>query len=49
MSFPHLHTPSQIFKEDIPTIWRIFLRDIKILLHRPVALIILLGIAFLPS
>lgn len=49
MSFSHLHTPSRIFKEDIPTICRIFLRDIKSLLHHPVALIILLGIAFLPS
>ena len=30
-------------------VFRIFARDLKILLHRPVALIIVLGIAFLPS
>ncbi len=45
----HIHSFSQIFKEDIPMVFRIFARDLKILLHRPVALIIVLGIAFLPS
>ena len=45
----HIHSFSQIIKEDIPMVFRIFARDLKILLHRPVALIIVLGIAFLPS
>ena len=45
----HIHSFSQIFKEDIPMVFRIFARDLKILLHRPVALIIVLGIVFLPS
>lgn len=45
----HIHSFSQIFREDIPMVFRIFARDLKILLHRPVALIIVLGIAFLPS
>lgn len=44
-----MHSISEIFKHDIPVIFRIFARDINILLHRPVALIILLGISFLPS
>lgn len=45
----HFHSFSQIFREDIPMVFRIFSRDLKILAHRPVALIIALGIAFLPS
>ena len=45
----HFHSFSQIFREDIPMVFRIFARDLKILAHRPVALIIALGIAFLPS
>ena len=49
MRFPSVHSFSQIVKKDIPTIFRIFFRDLNILLHQPVALIIVLGIAFLPS
>lgn len=45
----NIHSPAQIFKEDIPMVFRIFFRDVNTLLHRPVALIIALGIAFLPS
>ena len=45
----HIHTLPQIFKEDIPMVFRIFARDLKILARRPVALIIILGISFLPS
>ena len=46
---PNFHSPSQIVFEDIPMVFRIFFRDLNILLHRPVALIILLGVAVLPS
>ena len=45
----HFHSAEQIFKHDIPNVFRIFARDINILVHRPLALIIALGIAFLPS
>ena len=44
-----LQALSHIFKEDIPTVFHIFSRDLKTLIHHPVALIIVLGIAFIPS
>ncbi len=49
MRIPPIHSFSQMVKEDIPTIFKIFFRDLKVLIHQPVALIIVLGIAVLPS
>ncbi len=40
---------SKLFTHDIPTVFRIFIRDLCTLARRPVALIIALGVAFLPS
>ena len=49
MKFPHIPPFTQLIKEDIPMVFRIFARDIRNLWRRPVALIIVLGVAFIPS
>lgn len=49
MKAPHMHPFVQLIKEDIPMVFRIFARDIRNLWRRPVALIIVLGVAFIPS